>query len=114
MAIHQLTVFVENKQGALVQITEALAIESYYDVYPAVFETVINNKLLRDEDSQKMFELLMDGLEISFARTYKHSTYTDLFADLTAAGSTDLASKVASLEKAATEHYDKVLESFAD
>ena len=96
------------------QITEALAIESYYDVYPAVFETVINNKLLRDEDSQKMFELLMDGLEISFARTYKHSTYTDLFADLTAAGSTDLASKVASLEKAATDHYDKVLESFAD
>ncbi len=96
------------------QITEALAIESYYDVYPAVFETVISNKLLRDEDSQKMFELLMDGLEISFARTYKHSTYTDLFADLTAAGSTDLASKVASLEKAATEHYDKVLESFAD
>jgi len=95
-------------------ITEALAIESYYDVYPAVFETVINSKLLRDEDSQKMFRLLMDGLEISFARTYKQAQYTDLFADLTAAGSTDLASKVASLESTATEHYNKVLESFAD
>ena len=95
-------------------ITEALAIESYYDVYPAVFETVISSKLLRDEDSQKMFRLLMDGLEISFARTYKHAQYTDLFADLTAAGSTELASKVASLEKAATEHYNKVLESFQD
>jgi len=95
-------------------VTEALAIESYYDVYPAVFETVINSKLLRDEDSQKMFRLLMDGLEISFARTYKHAQYTDLFADLTAAGSTELASKVASLEKAATEHYNKVLESFQD
>lgn len=44
------------------QITEALAIESHYDVYPAVFETVINGKLLRDEDSQKMFRLLVDGL----------------------------------------------------
>jgi len=96
------------------QITEALAIESYYDVYPAVFETVISNKLLRDEDSQKMFQLLMDGLEISFARTYKHAAYTDLFADLTAAGSTDLASKAASQEKAAIQHYDKVLESFQD
>ena len=95
-------------------VTEALAIESYYDVYPAVFETVINNKLLRDEDSQKMFRLLMDGLEISFARTYKHAAYTDLFADLTAANSTELASKVASLENAATDHYDKVLESFQD
>ena len=94
------------------QITEALAIESYYDVYPAVFETVINNKLLRDEDSQKMFELLMNGLEISFARNYKHAAYTDLFADLTAKNATDLASSTASLEKAATEHYEKVLKSF--
>jgi len=75
---------------------------------------VISNKLLRDEDSQKMFQLLMDGLEISFARTYKHAAYTDLFADLTAAGSTDLASKAASQEKAAIQHYDKVLESFQD
>lgn len=95
-------------------VTEALAIESYHDVYPAVFETVISSKLLRDEDSQKMFRLLMDGLEISFARTYKHAAYTDLFADLTAANSTELASKAASLEKAAVEHYDKVLASFED
>ncbi len=96
------------------QITEALAIESYYDVYPAVFETVINGKLLRDEDSQKMFRLLMDGLEINFARTYKNAAYTDLFADLTAAGSTDLSSKTTSLGKAASKHYEKVLQSFQD
>lgn len=96
------------------QITEALAIESYYDVYPAVFETVINGKLLRDPDSQKMFRLLMDGLEVSFARTYKYAAYTDLFADLTAAGSTDLASAAAKQEKPAMKHYEKVLKSFAD
>ncbi len=96
------------------QITEALAIESYYDVYPAVFETVINGKLLRDPDSQKMFRLLMDGLEVSFARTYKYAAYTDLFADLTAAGSADLASAAAKQEKPALKHYEKVLKSFAD
>lgn len=96
------------------QITEALAIESYYDVYPAVFETVMQKKLLRDEDSQKMFGLLMDGLKISFASTYKYSAYTDMFCDLTAANSTDLASKAAAQESAATKHYEKVLESFAN
>ena len=96
------------------QITEALAIESYYDVYPAVFETVVQNKLLRDEDSQKMFRLIMDGLEIHFARTYKYGAYTDMFCDLTAANSTDLTSKAAAQENAATKHYETVLESFAD
>ncbi|MBO4366692.1 MAG: hypothetical protein J5843_03440 [Clostridia bacterium] len=93
-------------------ITEALAIESYYDVYPAVFETVINDKLLRDEDSQKMFRLLMDGLEVSLARTYKYAAYNDLFADLTASGSTDLASAAAKQEKPALKHYEKVIQSF--
>ncbi len=94
------------------QITEALAIESYHDVYPAVFETVVNSKLLRDEDSQKMFRLLMDGLEISFARTYKYGAYTDLFCDLTAANSTDLASKEAAQTGAAQKHYEDVVASF--
>lgn len=74
---------------------------------------IINGKLLRDEDSQKMFRLLMDGLEINFARTYKNA-YTDLFADLTAAGSTDLSSKATSLGKPASKHYEKVLKSFQD
>ena len=96
------------------QITEALAIESYYDVYPAVFETVINGKLLRDEDSQKMFRLLMEGLEINFARTYKPTVYADLFPELVASNSTDLASKAASQGKVATKHYEKVLKSFQD
>lgn len=96
------------------QITEALAIESYYDVYPAVFETVVQNKLLRDEDSQKMFKLLMDGLKISFASTYKYGAYNDLFCDLVAANSTDLSSKAAAQEKAAQKHYEEVLESFGD
>ncbi len=96
------------------QITEALAIESYHDVYPAVFETVVNSKLLRDEDSQKMFRLLMDGLEISFARTYKYGAYTDMFCDLTAANVTDLASKEAAQASAAQKHYEDVVATFRD
>lgn len=92
-------------------ITEALAIESYLDVYPAVFETVVNYKLLRDEDSQNMFALLMDGMEINFARTYKNS-YSDIFPDLTAAASRDLASTCAKQSSAAEEHYKKVVDYF--
>lgn len=93
-------------------ITEALAIESYIDVYPAVYETVIKGKLLRDPDSVEMFRLIMDGLEISFARTYKYGAYTDMFADLNASGSTDLASMEAKQNKPAMKHYEKVVASF--
>lgn len=93
-------------------VTEALAIESLHDVYPAVYETVINGKLLRDPDSVEMFRLIMDGLEISFARTYKYGDYTDLFANLNASGSNDLASAEAKQTKPAQKHYEKVVSSF--
>lgn len=95
-------------------ITEALAIESYIDVYPAVYETVINGKLLRDPDSVEMFRLIMDGLEISFARTYKDGNYTDIFANLNASGSNDLASVAAKQAKPAMKHYEKIVKFFFD
>lgn len=95
-------------------VTEALAIESYIDVYPAVYETVINGKLLRDPDSVEMFRLLMDGLEISFSRTYKDGSYSDLFGNLNASGSNDLSSQAQKLAKVAQKHYEKVVASFFD
>ena len=92
-------------------VTEALAIESYIDVYPAVFETVVSKKLLRDETSQELFDLLMKGLEISFARTHKDA-YCDIINTLVASGSTDLASQCASLAPAAEKHYAEVVEFY--
>lgn len=93
-------------------VTEALAIESYNYVYPAIYETVFNEKLLRDEESKEMFDILMEGLEIDFGRTFKYTAYSDLLADLVAKGSTDLSSSAAALADAAKQHYSKVLKVF--
>lgn len=96
----------ETKSGV---ITEALAIESYQYIYPAVYETVFENKVLRDADSLEMFDLLMDGMEIDFARVFKYADYTDLFANLLASGSSDLASSAKKFDNAAVKHYEKLI-----
>ncbi len=93
-------------------VTEALAIESLSRIYPAVYETVFNNKVLRDTESAKMFDLIMDGMAIDFGRTFKYGAYSDLIPDLVAAGSTDLASAAAAQETAAREHYQKIIDLY--
>ncbi len=93
-------------------ITEALAIDSYSNIYPVIYETVFENKVLRDAESQEMFDILMSGLEIDFGRTYKHGDYAGLFDTLVAAGSTTLASREKVLAKAAVKHYETVIKHF--
>ncbi len=93
-------------------VIEALAIESLNRVYPVIFETVFDNKLLRDDESREMFDLIMDGLEIDFGRTFKYAAYSDLIPDLVAKGSTDLSSAAAAQENAAREHYQTIIDLF--
>ena len=93
-------------------VTEALAIESYNYVYPAIYETVFDDKLLRDEESQVMFDILMDGLEIDFGRTFKSAEYVDLIGTLVSKGSRDLASSAEKLEKAAQKHFGEVIDVY--
>ncbi len=93
-------------------VTEALAIESLNDVYPAIYETVFDNKLLRDDKSQEMFDILMNGIEIDFGRTYKYGEYSDLITNLVAQGSTTLSSAADAVASAAKEHYASVIEMF--
>ncbi len=93
-------------------VTEALAIESYNYVYPAIYETVFEDKLLRDEESLVMFDILMSGLEIDFGRTFKHGDYVDLFGNLLVKQSRELASSAAKFEKAAEKHYQKIIDLY--
>lgn len=93
-------------------VTEALAIESYNYVYPAIYETIFEDKLLRDEESKVMFDLLMSGLEIDFGRTFKQADYVDLFGNLLVKKSRDLASSAAKLEKTAEKHFQKIIDVY--
>ncbi|MGI6743036.1 MAG: hypothetical protein ACOX4O_05150 [Eubacteriales bacterium] len=93
-------------------VTEALAIESLRYVYPTVYETVVEEKLLRDERSKQMFDILMDGMAIDFGRTFKHGDYSDLICNLVASGANDLTSAEEKLRSKAEKHYQEVLDVF--
>ena len=93
-------------------VTEALAIESLRYVYPTVYETVVEEKLLRDERSKQMFDILMDGMAIDFGRTFKYADYSDLICNLVASGASDLASAEEKLRSKAEKHYQEVLDVF--
>ena len=97
-------------------ITEALAIESYNTVRPAVFETVMENKLLRDEDSVEMYETLLDGIKIEFAVVYhgQNSYVPFTLWNLTQKNSTDLASYASTYFKSAQASYQKYVDLWYD
>lgn len=93
-------------------ITEALAIESYRLVYPAIYETIFEDKVLRDEESLKMFDILMQGMEIDFGRTFKHGDYVDLIGNLLAKNQRTLISSAEKLEKKAENHFQKIIDLY--
>ncbi len=51
-------------------ISEALAVESYKHVVPAVYEVTYENKRLRDSESYEMFNIIRSGLVYEFSWTY--------------------------------------------
>ena len=51
-------------------IAEALAVESYRTVVPAVYEVTFANKYLRDEESYDMFTIMREGLVYEFSWTF--------------------------------------------
>ena len=94
-------------------ITEALAIESYNSVRPAIYNTVMKDKLLRDEDSVEMYETLLDGIRVEFAVVYQ-STNSDIpftLWNLTEKKSTDLASYINSRGPRALKAYQKIVDA---
>lgn len=93
-------------------ITEALAIESHRLVYPAIYETVFEDKLLRDEESLQMFDILMQGLEIDFGRTFKQAEYVDLFGDLLVKKQRTLISSAEKLQKKAEKHFQTIIDLY--
>jgi len=74
-------------------ISEALAVESYKKVVPAVYETMFANKYLRDEESYDMFMITRKGLVYEAIWTYgEGSDLVYALPNLMNSKSADLAS----------------------
>ena len=51
-------------------VFEALAIEGYYTVAPAFFETALKIKYSSDDDSARMYDIIRDSRSYDFGRVY--------------------------------------------
>ena len=96
-------------------IAEALAVESYKKVVPAVYNTMFANKYLRDSESYEMFNLIRQGLVYEALWTWgEGSDLVYALPNLMAQKSSDLSSyyekRRKSTEKTINKFVEKVLE----
>lgn len=97
-------------------VTEALAIVSEQEMKPAFLEVYVENKLLRDEESVQIAEMMMENICVDVTRYYDFANGTitpdTLLSSITDAGA--VVSKLTSLEKGANKMAGKFFEIFFD
>ncbi len=97
-------------------VTEALAIVSEQEMKPAFLEVYVENKLLRDEESVQIAEMMMENICVDVTRYYDFAngaiTPANLLGTITDAGA--VVSKLTSLEKSANKMAGKFFEIFFD
>lgn len=95
-------------------VTEALAIASAEYMTPAFLDVYVENKLLRDEESVQIAQLLMDNICIDVSRYYDFAGGTITPATLlsTIPDPSAVVSTLTSLEKSANKKADKFFEIF--
>ena len=93
-------------------VTAALSRESWVSVMPDYYDIVLKVKGARDETSIEMLDIILNGRAVTTAFLYdSFSGYTYKMAELLK-GTKELASFVASNDKAVIRHYEKVMELF--
>ena len=94
-------------------ILEALSADSYYNVIPKYLDTVVTQKLSRDEDSLEMLHYIMDGRVYDFGYAVTDTKrYTWLFTENLKMSKGSLTSTIEKYSKATTAYYDTLLESY--
>jgi hypothetical protein len=73
-------------------VLEALTAESYYTLRPAYYDISLKNKLMRDDESGEMLDLIFDTRCYDLGHVYNWGGVFDMFGSLAAAKSTDFVS----------------------
>jgi hypothetical protein len=93
-------------------IMEALACESYKTVIPVLYDKVLKIKNTRDEDSEKMLDMIRSKRITDLGEVYFWDDIESVYENMYAGKSNDFASKTASIEKKVNKVLDKAIEFF--
>ena len=95
-------------------LTEALAFESMFTLTPSFYEVFLDEKILRDEKSKEMIDILFDSKVYSLDYVCGITGLMSTISTIVQTGNNNLASKTASIQKSAQKKLDKFIEKFAD
>ena len=93
-------------------IMEALAIESVSTVSPAFYDVCLNGKVVRDEESKDMLDIIFASKSFDIGYFANIAFFRSTLASLEKNGSTDVASAYASVLNAANIQLDKIRKNF--
>ena len=95
-------------------ILEALTAESYYTLRPAYFDVSLKNKLLRDEDSGEMLEIIFASRVYDLAHVFNWGGIFTVFETLGAARSHNFVSSYEKVLAAAERDMQKTMDMFME
>ncbi len=95
-------------------ITEAMAYESMFTLTPAFYEVFLGEKILRDEQSREMIDILLDSKVYSLDCFASITGMVDRMTSLVQSQKNNIASAVAAVEKSAQKKLDTFVEKFTN
>ena len=95
-------------------ITEALAADTYNNVYPVFYDVAMKNKYSEDEATAKMVDLIVGSASFDFS--FMYGIYLEYlpyqFRQLVIAGKSDIVSQYKSMEKKANTKLEQLYELY--
>ena len=95
-------------------LTEALAFESMFTLTPSFYEVFLDEKILRDDKSKEMIDILFESKVYSLDYMCGITGLSSMVSNIVSSGNNNLASKTASIQKSAQKKLDKFIEKFAE
>lgn len=95
-------------------ILQDMACESMYTVTPAYYDVQLEGKMIRDEESSDMLDIILSTRLYDIGATYQIGGYNEKLMDMFRFNKTDFASMYSKYEAKAQQDIDKVNDAFAE
>ncbi len=95
-------------------ILEDLTAKSRYTLRPAYYDVSLNYKYLRDEESVKMLDLVLDGRMYDISQIYNWGGMGNIFFDMMQSHSSDFSSLYAKREKLTIRQMEETVEAYLE
>lgn len=95
-------------------ILEAMACESMYTVTPAYYDITLEGKMIRDDESSEMLDIILGNRVFDLGLFYQVGTYNERIMDLFRQNKTDFVSMYNTYEASALDKLDSINAAFAE